>query len=181
MPKVSVIHGDGSNQTLLNEEGLADTDAIICLTGSDEENIIISMFAYKEEIQKIITKINRQSLVGLMESISMASVISPKDITASKIVSHVRAANNTRGSNIVTLYKLVNNKVEALEFVAKDNSKLLNKQLKTIKLKKHILIAGIIRDGNAIIPNGNDEIMQNDSVIVVTTNPYLDDLDDILE
>ncbi len=181
LPKVSVIHGDGSNQTLLNEEGLADTDAIICLTGSDEENIIISMFAYKEEIQKIITKINRQSLVGLMESISMASVISPKDITASKIVSHVRAANNTRGSNIVTLYKLVNNKVEALEFVAKDNSKLLNKQLKTIKLKKHILIAGIIRDGNAIIPNGNDEIMQNDSVIVVTTNPYLDDLDDILE
>ena len=181
LPNASIIHGDGSDQTLLNEEGLKDTDAIICLTGSDEENIIVSMYAYKEKIQKIITKINKASLVGIMESISMASIISPKDITSSQIVSYIRAQNNVRGNNVKTLYKLVNGKVEALEFIAKEENPLLSIPLKDLKLKKNILIAAIIRDENVIIPNGNDQINLNDSVIVVTTNQYLDELSDILE
>ena len=104
----------------------------------------------------------------------------PKDIIASKIVSYIRARNNSRGSNILTLYKLVNNKVEALEFIAKPKSKLLNKQLKNIKLKDKVLIAGIIRNGESIIPNGADIIQADDRVIVVTAGQYLDDLDDIL-
>ena len=181
LPNASIIHGDGSDQVLLNEEGLKDTDAIICLTGSDEENIIVSMYSYKEKVQKIITKINKASLVGIMESISMASIISPKDITSSQIVSYIRAQNNVRGSNVKTLYKLVNGRVEALEFIAKEDNSILNIALKDLKLKNNILIAAIIRDGNVIIPNGNDQINLNDSVIVVTTNQYLDDLSDILE
>ena len=139
------------------------------------------MYAYKQKVHKIITKINRPSFVGLMETISMASVISPKEIVASQIISHLRATNNSRGSNVVTLHKLVNNKVEALEFVAKENKKLLNICLKDLKLKSNILIAGIIREGKAIIPNGNDMILENDNVIVVTTNQFLDDLNEILE
>lgn len=181
LPKASIICGDGSDQSVLDEEGMNDTDAIICLTGIDEENIIVSMYAYKQKVHKIITKINRTSLVGLMESISMASVISPKDIVASRIVSYIRAKNNSRGSNVITLYKLVNNKVEALEFQAKENKRLLNICLKDLKLKSKILIAGIIRDGKVIIPSGEDKILLNDSVIVVTTNQFLDDLNDILE
>ena len=181
LPNATIINGDGSSQRVLEEEGIDSTDAVICLTGSDEQNIIISMFAYKKEINKIISKINKTSLVGLMESIKMASVISPKDITASQIVSYVRAASNKRGSNVITLYKLDNNKVEALEFRAKENKKLLNIPFKDLKLKSGILIAGIIRNGNVIIPNGNDMIMLDDSVIVVTTNQYLDELGDILE
>ena len=110
----------------------------------------------------------------------MASIISPKDITASQIVSYVRATNNIKGNNVITLYKLVNNKVEALEFKAKENNRLLNIQLKDLKLKSNILIAGIIRNGETIIPNGNDMIMLNDNVIIVTTNQYLDDLNEIL-
>lgn len=177
----TIIHGDGSDQNVLDEEGIKDKDAIVCLTGMDEENIIISLYANQQKVHKIITKINRTSLVGLIESISMASVISPKEIVASRIVSYIRGINNARGSNVLTLHKLVNNKVEALEFLAKEDKKITNIPLKDLRLKNNILIAGIIRDGKAIIPNGNDLIMKDDSVIVVTTNQYLDDLSDILE
>jgi trk system potassium uptake protein TrkA len=147
----------------------------------DEENIIISMYAYKQNVHKIITKVNKTSLIGLVESLSMVSTISPKEITASQIVSYIRATNNSRGSNVITLYKLVNNKVEALEFKASDKSKVLNITLKDLKIKKNLLIASIIRDGEVIIPSGDSTIKSNDSVIIVTTNPYLDELDDILE
>lgn len=181
LPNATIIHGNGSDQRILTEEGLNDSDAIICLTGIDEENIIISMYAYKQNVHKIITKINKTSLIGLMESISMVSTISPKEITASRTVSYIRATNNSRGNNVITLYKLVNNQVEALEFKANEKSKALNICLKDLKLKKKILIAGIIRDGEVIIPSGENMIKANDSVIVVTTNPYLDELDDILE
>ena len=180
LPQASIIHGDGTDQTILDEEGIKDSDAVVCLTSTDEENIILSMYAHKLKVHKIITKINRPTFVGLMEAISTASVISPKEIVASKIISHLRARNNARGSNVVTLHKLVNNKVEALEFIAKENKKIVNICLKDLKLKDNILIAGIIRDGKAIIPNGNDMILENDNVIIVTTNQFLDDLNEIL-
>lgn len=181
LPQATIIHGDGTDQQILEEEGIKTTDAVVCLTSTDEENIILSMYAYKQKVHKIITKINRPSFVGLMETISMASVISPKEIVASKIISYLRGKNNARGSNVVTLHKLVNNKVEALEFVAKDDKRLVNICLKDLKLKNNILIAGIIREGKAIIPNGDDMILVNDNVIVVTINQFLDDLNDILE
>ena len=180
LPQATIIHGDGTSHEVLSEEGLNDSDVVVSLTGEDEQNIIISMYAYKQSVKKIITKVNIEQFVGLMETIGMATVVSPKDIIASRIVSYIRARNNSRGSNIVTLYKLVNNKVEALEFIAKPKSKVLNKQLKDLKLKSKVLIAGIIRNGESIIPNGADTIMAEDSVIVVTNGQYLDDLDDIL-
>ncbi len=180
-PNVTVIHGDGSNQELLAEEGFHETDAVVCLTDLDEENIIISMYAYKQRIGKIITKIDNLSLVGLMESIRMASVISPKDITSSKIVRYVRARNHSRSSDIITLYKLVNNKVEVVEFLAKETSKTLNIPLKSLPLKKKVLLAAIIRGKEVVIPNGEDEILAGDNVIVVTTMQSFNSLDDILE
>ncbi len=181
LSNVTIIHGDGSDQELLEEEGFNQTDAVVCLTGLDEENIIISMYAYKQRIGKIITKVNKESLVGLMESIRMASVISPKDITSSKIVSYVRAKNNSRSSSVITLYKLVNNKVEVIEFEAKKTSKTLNVALKDLKLKKKVLIAAIIRKKEVIIPSGEDKIFEGDNVIVVTTTQFFDRLDDVLE
>ncbi len=181
LPNVTIIHGDGSDQELLLEEGFNQTDAVVCLTGLDEENIIISMYAYKQRIGKIITKINKESLVGLMESIRMASVISPKDITSSKIIRYVRAKNNSRSSNVITLYKLVNNKVEVIEFQAKETSKTLNIALKNMKLKKKVLIAAIIRGKETLIPSGDDMICAGDNVIIVTATQFFDALDDILE
>ncbi len=181
LPGVTIIHGDGSDQELLAEEGFNETDAVVCLTGLDEENMIISMYAYKQRVGKIITKINKTSLVGLMESIRMASVISPKDITASRIIRYVRAKNASRSSNVITLYKLVNNKVEVIEFEAKENSKTLNAPLRDLKLKKKVLIAAIVRGKEVIIPNGESQIAAGDNVIVVTTTEFFSNLDDILE
>ena len=177
----TIIHGDGSDQILLQEEGINETDAVVCLTDLDEENIIVSMYASKQNVHKIITKVNKSTLFNLFETIDMASIVAPKEITASRIVSYVRATSNLRGSNVITLYKLVNNQVEALEFIAKDNKKIVNIALKDLKLKSKILIACIIRDGEVIIPSGNDMIMNNDSVIVVTTaEKCLTELSDIL-
>lgn len=177
----TIIHGDGSDQILLQEEGINETDAVVCLTDLDEENIIVSMYASKQNVHKIITKVNKSTLFNLLETIDMASIVAPKEITASRIVSYVRATSNLRGSNVITLYKLVNNQVEALEFIAKDNKKIVNIALKDLKLKSKILIACIIRDGEVIIPSGNDMIMNNDSVIVVTTaDRCLTELSDIL-
>lgn len=181
LPHAAIIHGDGTDQLILEEEGIDSCDAIICLTNLDEENIIISMYAHKKEVTKIITKVNKSSFAGLIETIGVASVISPKEITASRIISYVRATSNIHGSNIVKLYKLVNNRVEAIEFIAKDNSKVLNKCLKDLKLKKNVLIASIIRNNEVIIPSGMDMIFAGDSVIVVTTSQLLDDLNEILE
>ncbi len=182
LPAVTVIHGDGSDQEMLTEEGFDETDAAICLTGLDEENIIISMYAHKQRIGKIVTKVNKASLAKLMESIKMASVISPKDLTASRIISYVRGKNNSRNSNIVTLHKLVNNQVEVIEFQAKENSKALNVPLKELSIKREkVLIAAIIRGKEVIIPHGSDTILAGDNVIVVTTAQFFNNLDDILE
>jgi trk system potassium uptake protein TrkA len=180
LPSATIIHGDGSDQDLLLDEGLNNYSAVVPLTNSDEENIIISIFAAKQHVKKLITKINKQSFVGLIETIGMSSVVSPKELTAQKIVSYIRAKSNSRGSNIRTLYKVVNNQIEALEFIAKKNSKVANKPLKDLKLKKNILIAAIIKENEVIIPKGIDMIQENDSVIVITKDHMLDELSDIL-
>ena len=180
LKQVNVILGDGSDQNLLREERMQDYDAVVCLTGIDEENIIISLYANKQQVRKIITKVNKASFAGLLESIQMASVIFPQEIAANQIVSYIRASANTGGNNIVTLHKIVGNQVEASEFVASASSKVINVPLKDLTLKKDILIGGIIRNHKIIIPSGMTSIEERDSVIVVSKSMILNDLDDIL-
>ena len=180
LPKGTIIHGDGSDQRVLSEEGMENSDAVICLTGNDEENIIISLYANKKKVKKIVTKINKVSFGELMESVEMASIVYPKEITASQILSYIRATSNSRGSQIKKVYKMVNEKVEILEFDVSEKAKVLNKALKDLKLKPNVLIAGIARNGEYILPTGSTIIEKNDSVIVATTNAILDDLDNIL-
>lgn len=180
LPQASIIYGDGTDQQILEEEGLASTDAVICLTGMDEENIIISLYANKMKVDKIIAKVNNSSFAQLLETVDVASIVTPKELISHRVVRFIRASNNSRGSEVITLYKLVNNRVEALEFLAKAGSKVLNIKLKDLKVKDKILIAGIIRNNEVIIPSGDDMILENDSVIVVTTNQFLDELTDIL-
>lgn len=180
VPEAIIVCGDGSDQNLLKEQGMAESDAIICLTGLDEENIIISLYANNQNVKKVITKINKPSFRSLLESIKMSSVISPQEITASQITSYIRASQNSMGNKCKTLYKLVDNKVEALEFEVSSQSNVINTELRNLKLKGQILIAGIIRNGEFIIPKGSSKILPNDSVIVVTTGNILNDLDDIL-
>lgn len=181
LPKATIINGDGTDQDLLIEEGIERADAFVALTNIDEENIIVSMYASRFQMKKVITKIKRNTFIGMVENLGLASIISPKDIVANKIVSYIRALSNSRGSNVVTLYKLVNNQVEAVEFYAKKKKGFFDKPLKELKIKENCLIACIIRDGEVIIPNGNDVIKLNDSVLVVTTHQQFDDLTDAFE
>lgn len=177
--KIDVVKGDPTDQDLLTTEGIDDVDAFLALTGKDEQNIIASIFANKKKAKKIITEVNNSSLNTMMESIGMASVFSTRDLIADRVLSYIRAKENTRGSNIKTLYQLVNKKVAALEFVVKTKKRYIGWPIKKLHLKKNMLIAGIIRNGEVIIPNGNDCMQLNDSVIVISTNLHLEDLKQI--
>lgn len=181
LPRVTVIYGDGTKHDLLLEEGIESMDGFVTLTGIDEENIIVSMYANKQRVRKIITKIDRDELLGMLGEVGIHNNVAPKAIIASRVLQYIRALANKRGSNIITLYRLVNNQVEALEFVAKKQEKIYNKPLKELKIKENCLIACIIRDNEVIIPNGNSCIRQNDNVIAVTTHKNFDDLTDIFE
>ena len=143
MPKATLICGDGTDEELLLEEGIADTDAFIALIDNDEENIIISMYATSLGVNKVITKVNRLSFAGIMERAGIDSVISPKFITADQIVRYVRAMQNSLGSNVETLHKIVDNKVEAVEFVVREKAKFLGTPLKNLELKPNLLLACI--------------------------------------
>ncbi len=180
MPRAMIICGDGTKQELLFEEGLERVDAFVSLTGLDEQNAILSMFAASRGVSKVITKVSRTSLLSLVESAGLESVISPKEITANQIIRYVRAMQNSLGSNVETLYKLVGGRVEALEFRVSPEFSHIGVPLRDLTLKPNLLLACITRDGKAIIPGGNDSIVANDRVIIVTTNQQLRDLSDIL-
>lgn len=180
IPKANVVVGDGSDQNLLRSEGLNNFDAVVCLTGLDEQNIIVSLYANQQQVKKIITKVNKASFAGLLSSIQMGSVIFPQEIAANQVVSYIRSIANRGGNNIISLHKIVENKVEVSEFIASANSKALNIKLKDLSLKKDILIGGIIREHQIIIPSGMTSIQERDSVIIVSKDIILNDLDDIL-
>lgn len=181
LPKSMIIHGDGTDHEVLLEEGIERTDAFVSLTGIDEENIILSMYANSKKVNKVITKINRLSFTELIADFGIDSIIVPKNITANQIVRYVRAMQGSLGSSsIETLHRIVNGKVEALEFHVSNISNICDIPLKDLQTKNNLLIACIIRNNKIIIPNGNDSIKINDNVIVVTTNHYLNTLDDIL-
>lgn len=181
LPKVTIVNGDGTNHDLLTEVGIESCDAFVSLTGIDEENIIVSMYANKVKVRKTITKVNRENLMSMVKDLGITNTISPQNTVASKVISYVRAVTNKRGSNIKTLYRLVDNKVEALEFVAKKKGSFFDKPLKDLKIKKDCLVACIIRDNEVIIPNGMSTIKLNDNVIVITTHKNFDDLTDIFD
>lgn len=180
LEKAIIINGDGSDQQLLAEEGIADMDAIGSMTGIDEENIVLSLYAASVSKAKIITKINRVDFQDVIRNMNLGSVINPKNITADLIVRYVRAMNNTVGSNVETLYKIAGDRAEALEFKVGKESSVIGKQLQDMKFIDQLLIAAITRNGKVIRPNGQSMIEAGDTVIVVTTENGLNDLEDIL-
>ncbi len=180
IPKATIICGDGANQELLLEEGLHSVDAFVALTGMDEENILLSSYASSQGVPKVISKVNRDSLIPLAEHWGLDTIVSPKKLISNKILQYVRALQNSEGSSVETLYKLMDDKVEALEFNVKADSVLLNRQFKDITLKPNILIAGIIRERKIIIPSGDDCLMSGDKVIILAANQRINKLSEIL-
>lgn len=184
LPEAVVICGDATDQTLLMEEGLDKTDAFVSLTNIDEENILLSIFAASASPAKRITKISWLALEKIIEELPVGSVVYPKNITTERIIRYVRAMQNSLGSNVETLHRLMNGRVEALEFVVKNgpkSDKLINVPLMDMNLKENLLICGINRKGSIITPTGKDVFMEGDTVVVVTTTAGLNDLKDILK
>lgn len=180
LPKATVIHGDGAQQEMLLEEGIGSMDAFVGLTGMDEENILMSYFAGRVGVGKTIAKVNRSQLDSIAASIGLDCVISSRIISSSLLTRYARALHNSRGSQMETLYRLLDGKVEALEFVVRPDFAKLDVPLKEMRLKKGILIAAIIRGGKTIIPTGDDCISGDDHVVVVATGHALKDLSNIL-
>ena len=181
LPNVTVACGNGTKHDLLMEEGIEAMDAFVALTDVDEENIIVSMFANKKNVKKTITKIHIEDLFGMLDELGIENYVSPQNIVADRIISYVRALENTVGSNVLTLYRLVNSQVEALEFAAKRQERIYDKPLKELTIKKNCLIACIIRNNEVIIPNGSSTIKLGDNVVVVTTHKDFNDLADVFE
>jgi K+ transport systems, NAD-binding component len=182
LPFTTIIYGDGTNHELLEEEGIANMDACVTITGVDEINVMSSLYATSKQIPKVITKISRHHLEPLLDSIGVDCAVSSNQVSVNHIIQYVRAKENSRkrGNHISTLYLLVKDKVEAIEFSINKSTNYLNIPLKNLKLKTNLLIAGIVRNNKLIIPDGESFMKLNDKVIVVTTNKYLKDLEDIL-
>lgn len=181
LPEATLIHGDGTSESLLLEEGIAKMDAVVTLTGFDEENILISLYSRSVSDAKIITKINRTGFSQIIASMELGSVFHPRYIASDLTVRFARAMQNSLGSNVETLYKIVGNKAEALEFRVGAKSAVCGKPLMELNLRPDLLIGAINRGGKILTPGGRDTIEPGDTVIVVTTMTGLNDLDDILD
>ncbi len=181
LPKSVIINGDGTEQEVLLEEGLAETDAFAALTGQDEENILVSLFAKSHKVPTVISKVNREEMASLAGKIGLDRVITPKSLTTGILVRYARALENSKGSNVETLYKMMDGMAEALEFKVGADFPMIGVPIKDIRFKKNVLIAGILRDRKTIIPSGDDAMLADDRVIIVTAQQYFNDLSDILE
>ena len=182
LPEAVIINGDGAQQEILMEEGINAVDAFAALTGMDEENILISFFAQSQNVQRVVAKVNRNELASMAEKLGLNTIVSPKKAVSNIVTSYARAIQNTLGSNVETMYKLMDGTVEALEFNVQADFKGQKTPLKDLQLKENVLIAGIIRKRKAFVPAGDDEIIVGDKIIVIAKSQEqkMHDLADIL-
>ncbi len=176
---VSVIHGDAMSQDLLLEEGIENVDAFVALTGQDEENILMSFYAISKNVPKVVSKVNRKELSLISENLGLDSIISPKNVIADIILRYARALTNAE-STVKSLYSLVNGKAEALEFDVMSDFEYSGVLLANLPTKKDVIIAGIVRNGKAIIPGGEDAIMTGDRIIIIAKEEKIYSLSDII-
>ena len=182
VPQAAVICGDGTDRELLIEEEAETMGAFVSWTNFDEENVMLALFVKSISHAKLITRIHRVNYDQIIKNLEIGSVLYPKNITSEYILRYVRAMQNSIGSNVETLYRLIENKVEALEFLVKeDATNITDKPLSVLDLRDDVIICGIWHKGKLITPKGNDVIRSGDSVVVVTTALGLRNLNDILK
>ncbi|MBD5552517.1 MAG: Trk system potassium transporter TrkA [Lachnospiraceae bacterium] len=181
LPKAVIINGNGSDEELLKEEGITRIESFVPLTGIDEENIMLTLYARQVSNAKVVTKINRIAFREVIGSLDLGSVIYPRYITSEAIIAYVRAKKDSMNSNIETLYHMFNSRVEALEFRVYKESAVTGIPLMELALKKNLLISFINRNNDIIIPSGHDTIEVGDTVMIVTTHTGFNDLQDILK
>lgn len=181
MEGVTVINADIADKEVLLEEGLEKASAFVALTNTDEENILLSLYAKSIGKGKLVTKINRMDFDEVIKRLELDSIIYPKNITSDMIVRYVRAMKNSIGSNVETLYNIIHGKVEAAEFSIKEHSPVSGIKLMDLNLKDNVLIAAILRDKRVIIPRGSDIIQAGDAVVIVSDLIGMNDISDILK
>jgi len=181
IPEAVVICGDAASEELLMEEGLRSADAFVALTGSDQENILLSYLASTKGVKKVITKINRDGFYSMAEKLGLECLVSPKHMVSDILTRYARALAGGEGSQVETLYNLMGGRAEAIEFIVGDTFRGQNTPLKDLKLKKNILLAGIIRGRQVIIPAGSDHLRAGDRIVILSAGRTITDLDGILE
>jgi len=168
LPNATVIHGDCSSHTILEEQGIADMDSVITLTGTDETNMIISLYAGSRGVKQIITKLSHAENSALADSMALGSIITPRELCCNNIVQYVRAMQNQTGAAI-SVHAIADGQVEAVEFLVDDATRHCGKTLKDIKLKPNVLISSITHGANTQVPNGLSVFMPGDTIVVVTS------------
>ena len=168
LPKASVIHGDCSSHVLLENQGIQDSDAVVTLTGTDETNMVISLYAGSRGVPQIITKLSRGENTKIADAMSLGSIIVPRELCSNNIVRYVRAMENQIGA-AVSVHAIADGQVEAVEFLVDSTTKFCNTPLKSIKLKPNVLIASITSGVVTQIPNGDSVFNEGDTVVVVTS------------
>ena len=180
LPGIRTYCGDGTQQELLREAGILEQDAFVTLTGMDEENILLAYYAKSQQVSQVIAKVNRDEMAAMAEQMGLEKVVTPKSIVVNVVLRYARALQSATGSSIENLYQLMDGKAEALEFIVKEEAAYTGIPLKALRLKKNILIAGILRDRKAIIPGGEDMILPDDRVVVIASQHRLNTLAEIL-
>ena len=163
-----MIHGDATNRSTLEEQGLADCDALVSLTGIDELNMIISLYATGKDVPQVITKLGRVENRSIAESLALGSVVYPRDLCSNQIVRYVRAMQNQSGA-AASVHFIADGQVEAIEFTVDSETKNCGKPLKELKLKPNMLLVSITHGVNTSIPNGDSAFQNGDSIVVVTS------------
>lgn len=181
LPKATIICGDATDHQLLLEEGLEDAEAVVSMTNLDEENILLSLFCQSNSEAKTITKVNRISFSGILDRLSLDSVIYPRLITADYIIKLVRSTSNSLNNDVENFYKLADGQAEALEFLVKEGSPVAGTPLQKLHIRKNTLICCIYRDGQVIIPTGQDCILPGDTVVIILRDYKINNIDEILE
>ena len=182
LPEAVIINGDGTNNVLLHEENIENADAVLSLTGVDEQNVLISMYAHKQAPDaKIITKIKHFDFDNVLKDLTIGSIVYPKHITSDYILRYVRSMKNSWDSKMESLHRIVDNRVEALEFRVRQASEAVGVTFAEMKIRKETLVACITRDGKTFTPRGNDMLKVGDTVIVVTTYKGITHLEEILD
>ena len=181
LPKATIINGDATDHDLLVEEGVEEADAFVALTGMDEENIILSLYAKSQNVDKIVAKVNEDRRARMVEEFGIDSIVSVKTATADAIMSYVRARKNSQASaNIETMYQLVDDKVEALEFRVRDNCRFIDVPIKDLNIRKGIIIAYVTHKGVSKVATGDMRIQLSDTVIIISKVAGLRDINDLL-
>lgn len=172
LPQADIILADGTSFGTLISEGIGETDAVVTLTDLDEQNLIVSMFANSQQVPKVVSKINREEYCAILPDSAAECVVNPLQLTSLNILRYVRAMQNRQGEGVLTLHRLVNEKVEALEFRVTANTRNIGVQLKDMQLKPNLLVACITRRNKMIVPGGMDTFMVDDRVVVVTGSDH---------